>query len=47
MLKVVDVVDSGWPAAGVTAASACNLGTLAWPDINACTDAHNCTTLNV
>ena len=41
MLEVVYVVGSDWPAAGVTGASVCNLGTLAWPGINACTDAHN------
>ena len=46
MLEVVYVVGSGRPTAGVTGASMCNLGTLAWPDMNACTDAHNCTTLN-
>ena len=37
----------GLPATGVAAASVCNLGILAWHDMNACIDAHNCPTLNV
>ena len=37
-LVVVHVVSLGQPATGVTAASVCNLGTLAWHDMNACID---------
>ena len=46
-LVVVDVVGSGQYATGVIAASMCNHGSLAWHDMNACIDEHNCTTLNV
>ena len=46
-LVVIYVVGLGLPATGVTAASVCNLGTLAWHDINACIDTHDYTTLNV
>ena len=46
-VEVVYVVGLGLPATGVTSASVCTLGTLAWHDINACTNAYNCTLLNV